>query len=72
MHICGGMTKHLSELKAIDLQRIGVSKPYAHQLLAGTRTPSLKLAVQVEDEFGVPPRAWVEAANDDAPASEAA
>lgn len=66
------MTKHPSDLKATDLQRIGVSKPYAHQLLTGLRTPSLKLAVQVEAEFGIPPKAWLAAANDTAPQSEAA
>lgn len=66
------MTKHPSDLKATDLQRIGVSKPYAHQLLAGLRTPSLKLAVQVEVEFGIPPKAWLDAANDDTRSGEAA
>jgi transcriptional regulator with XRE-family HTH domain len=66
------MTKHPTDLKATDLQRIGVSKPYAHQLLAGLRTPSLKLAVQVEAEFGIPPKAWLDAANDDTAPSEAA
>lgn len=66
------MAKDLASLKASDLQRIGVSKPYAHQLISGLRTPSLKLALQIEEEFGVPPRAWLEAANDATPNSEAA
>lgn len=45
-------------IKAADLQRIGVSKPYAHQLLAGGKTPSLTLALRIEKELGVPPQVW--------------
>jgi len=45
-------------IKAADLQRIGVSKPYAHQLLAGGKTPSLPLALKIEKELGVPPQVW--------------
>jgi len=45
-------------IKAIDLQRIGVSKPWAHQLLAGGKKPSLELAVKIQTEFGIPVTAW--------------
>lgn len=45
-------------LKAADLQRIGVSKPYAHQLTSGLRSPSLKLALRIETELGVSPAVW--------------
>ena len=45
-------------IKAADLQRIGVSKPYAHQLLAGGKTPSLSLALRIEKELGIPPQIW--------------
>jgi len=58
------MTRARATLKAADLQQMGVSKPYAHQLLAGGRTPSLKLALLIEAQFGIPPRAWAEAAID--------
>lgn len=71
-HTFGVMRKTLTSLKASDLQRIGVSKPYAHQLVARDRTPSLELAVRIEQELGIPPKAWLQAANDAAPQSEAA
>lgn len=45
-------------IKAADLQRIGVSKPYSHQLIGGTRTPSMKLAARIRDALGVPMEAW--------------
>lgn len=45
-------------IKATDLQRIGVSKPWAHQLLAGGKKPSLELAVKLQSEFGIPVTAW--------------
>lgn len=47
-----------STLKAADLQRIGVSKPYAHQLVGGIRSPSLRLALKIQAEFGIPVGAW--------------
>jgi transcriptional regulator with XRE-family HTH domain len=45
-------------IKAADLQRLGVSKPYSHQLLAGGKTPSLALAQRLERELGIPTSAW--------------
>lgn len=45
-------------IKAADLQRLGVSKPYSHQLLAGGKTPSLPLAQKLERELGIPTSAW--------------
>lgn len=73
----------LDDIKASDLQRVGVSKVYAHQLLAGGKSPSLALALKLESELGIPPRAWPlpkrerpigrpSAANDDTRSSEAA
>lgn len=46
------------DIKAADLQRIGVSKPWSHQLLAGGKTPSLSLALRIEKSFGIPASAW--------------
>jgi len=45
-------------IKAADLQRLGVSKPYSHQLLAGGKTPSLVLAQKLERELGIPTSVW--------------
>jgi len=45
-------------VKAADLQRIGISKPYAHQLASGRGTPSLKKAVEIEEKLGIPVSAW--------------
>ena len=36
----------------------GVSRPYAIQLSKGDRTPSLKLAIQLQDRLGIPANAW--------------
>lgn len=52
------MTDAHTAIKAADLQKIGVSKPYAYQLIAGSRSPSLRLALQIEAALGVPPTAW--------------
>lgn len=66
----------ITSIKATDLQRLGVSKPYSHQLLAGGRMPSLELAVLLETKLGIPVRAWPlpvkKAANDASPSREAA
>ena len=50
--------KFAPNIKAADLQRLGVSKPYSHQLLAGGKTPSLALAQRLERELGIPTSAW--------------
>lgn len=52
------MANKRTTLKAADLQRIGVSKPYAHQLVSGLRSPSLRLALRIEAELGVSPTVW--------------
>lgn len=66
------MKKSIASLKASDLRQIGVSKPYAHQLVSRDRAPSLELAVRIERAFGIAPREWLKAANDASPQSEAA
>lgn len=66
------MRKSIASLKAADLRQLGVSKPYAHQLVSRGRQPSLELAVRIERAFGIPPREWVEAANDDTATEKAA
>lgn len=46
------------DIKAADLQRLGLSKPYSHQLLAGGKSPSLALAIKLDRELGIPVTAW--------------
>lgn len=58
------MTHATPSIKAADLQRIGISKPYAHQLISGARTPSLKLALRIQAELGIAPASWPLPAND--------
>lgn len=76
-HTFGDM-KVVQNIKAADLQRLGVSKPYSHQLLAGGKTPSLALAQKLERELGISTNVWPlppkrVAANDtDTPSQEAA
>jgi transcriptional regulator with XRE-family HTH domain len=49
----------ISTIKAADLvARVGISRVYAHQLLAGGKTPSLEKAVAIEREVGIPVTAW--------------
>lgn len=73
----------IDDIKASDLQKLGMSKVYAHQLLAGGKSPSLALALKIEEKLGISPRVWPlpkkdrpvgrpASANDDAPSSEAA
>ncbi|PZU71296.1 MAG: hypothetical protein DI531_16100 [Brevundimonas sp.] len=67
--------KVAQNIKAADLQRLGVSKPYSHQLLAGGKTPSLALAQKLERELGIPMSAWpmpLKRAANDTPPQEAA
>lgn len=52
------MTNTVHTIKAADLQGIGVSKPYAHQLVSGRRSPSLKLALKIQERLGVPVKSW--------------
>lgn len=70
-----GVMAYRSTIKAADLQRIGISKPYAHQLASGRSSPSLKMAIKIKSELGVPVDAWPlarRAANDTQSQSEAA
>lgn len=59
------MTKRASaiaDLKAPELvSRLGISRSYASELLKGSKTPSLDVAVRIEQEFGVPASAWINA-----------
>lgn len=40
------------------LVAIGVSQPYASQLVSGARTPSARLALDIEARLGVPVSFW--------------
>jgi transcriptional regulator with XRE-family HTH domain len=51
--------------------KLGLSRSYASELISGVKAgdggapkvPSLKVAVEIEDEFGVPVRAWLDRDN---------
>jgi plasmid maintenance system antidote protein VapI len=50
----------IEALQASDLvAKIGLSRSYAFELLKGQKTPSLDVAVRIEQEFGIPAAAWV-------------
>jgi transcriptional regulator with XRE-family HTH domain len=54
-------TPKISDLKAPALvERCGLSKSYASELLNGVKRPSLEVAVRIEREFGVPASAWMD------------
>lgn len=51
----------ISTLQASALvAKLGLSRSYAFELIKRQKTPSLDVAVRIEQEFGVPASAWVE------------
>lgn len=53
-------TPTVDSIRAADLvDRLGVSRSYAFELTKRLRTPSLALAVQIENAFGIPAAAWL-------------
>lgn len=44
------------------LKGIGISESYASQLVNGRRTPSLRLALRIEQQLGIPASNWSKAA----------
>lgn len=60
-------TPSISTLHAADLvSKVGLSRSYAFELIKRVKTPSLDVAVRIEQEFGVPAAAWLEASHKDA------
>lgn len=54
-------TKKITDLNAAELvDRLGVSRSYASELLRRLKRPSLDVAVRIEREFGVPASAWMQ------------
>lgn len=50
----------ISDLQAGELvTKLGLSRSYAFELLKRVKTPSLEVAVRIEQEFGVPAAAWM-------------
>lgn len=50
----------ISDIHYLTLRdRIGVSGVHAWNLIHGKRIPSLTIAVRIEEEFGIPPSAWL-------------
>lgn len=39
-------------------QRLGVSASYINELLNGSKTPGLRLAIRIQDETGVEATSW--------------
>lgn len=40
------------------LEGIGIKQSYASLIAHGRRTPSLKLALKIEENLGIPPSRW--------------
>lgn len=51
-------TPENQDVTIAGLRGIGISAPYASQLVSGERTPSLKLALRIKRELGVPVEYW--------------
>jgi transcriptional regulator with XRE-family HTH domain len=51
---------------------IGVTRAYISQLRAGSRCPSLRVAVAIEEHFGIPCRMWLVATHLSSPSVAAA
>lgn len=63
----------ISDLQATDLvAKLGLSRSYAFELVKRLKTPSLDVAVRIEQEFGVPASAWLQGPSDDSRAQDAA
>ena len=55
----------ISDLQASELvSKFGLSRSYAFELIKRVKTPSLELAVKIENEFGIPASAWITAPSD--------
>jgi plasmid maintenance system antidote protein VapI len=53
-------SSEISDLQAGELvAKLGLSRSYAFELLKRVKTPSLEVAVRIEQEFGVPAAAWM-------------
>jgi transcriptional regulator with XRE-family HTH domain len=53
------MDINLSHIASELQSKVGLSQAYASQLATGRRSPSLALAVKIEERLGIPPRFWV-------------
>lgn len=56
------MRRSFTEPTVADLVGQGLSKSYAFELVKGDKTPSLRVAVELEKALRIPPRWWVERA----------
>ena len=53
-------TPTIDSLRARELvAKLGMSRSYASEITRRLRTPSLALAVQIENTFGIPAAAWL-------------
>jgi plasmid maintenance system antidote protein VapI len=57
-----GMKKRtISDLRVKHLHAdLGMAVGHASEILTGKKSPSLRLAVRLEDAYGIKPRAWLE------------
>jgi len=52
----------ISDLRPADLvDKIGISRSYASELLSRGKSPSLDIAVKIEAAFGIAPSLWLAA-----------
>lgn len=59
-------TSEISDLQASELvSKLGLSRSYAFELLKRVKTPSLEVAVRIEQVFGVPAAAWMTGGQDE-------
>jgi plasmid maintenance system antidote protein VapI len=58
----GAMKKRtISDLRVKHLHAdLGMAVGHASEILTGKKSPSLRLAVRLEDAYGIKPRAWLE------------
>lgn len=57
----------IEDLKAVEVaKRLNLSRSYTHELIKGSKTPSLEVAAKIEREFGVPVAAWAARLTQDA------
>lgn len=63
----------IADLKAVEVaRRLNLSRSYTHELIKGSKTPSLEVAAKIEREFGVPVADWAARLRGDDPNQGAA
>lgn len=51
----------IADLRVKELHAdLGMAVGHASEILTGKKSPSLRLAVRLEDAYGIKPRAWLD------------